>query len=353
MKLLKDLYEIYAPSNGEKKIKKFIKNWVSDNIPDAKIRRDNNDGNIYIVRGEAKTYPCVVAHLDQVQRKHSADFIAVETEDIIFGYSPSKRTHEGLGADDKNGIWVALKCLEEFDTIKVAFFVGEEIGCVGSGRCDIGWFSDCRFIVQPDRKGAFDLITDIWGRICSNDFEFDIDAGMFGYRATSGMMTDVLTLSELNVGVSCINLSCGYYEPHTDKEFTVKADLENCLNFVRHIIMTAVDVYPHSYNTRYQKLTGTTDVTSPKPDTTFKAYDEPRITYISEYSSLETYVDELMWQNFEDFCPTEVLPYVQSDLDLYGITDSEFLELAWEYYDFYWEQYYNDDDTLSSYSSNK
>lgn len=43
------------------------------------------------------------------------------------------------------------------------------------------------------------------------------------------MMTDVLELKERGLGVSCINLSCGYYEPHSDEEFTVKKDLLNCL----------------------------------------------------------------------------------------------------------------------------
>jgi hypothetical protein len=36
---------------------------------------------------------------------------------------------EGLGADDKNGIWIALQCLKKYDTVKVAFFVSEEVGC--------------------------------------------------------------------------------------------------------------------------------------------------------------------------------------------------------------------------------
>ena len=39
------------------------------------------------------------------------------------------------------------------------------------------------------------------------------------------MMTDVLELKEKGLKVSCLNLSCGYYEPHTDHEFTVKKDL--------------------------------------------------------------------------------------------------------------------------------
>ena len=42
-------------------------------------------------------------------------------------------------------------------------------------------------------------------------------------------------------------MSCGYYQPHTDQEYTVKADLLNCLALVEHIIENCTDVYPHEY----------------------------------------------------------------------------------------------------------
>lgn len=359
MELLKNLYEIYAPSNGEKKIKRFIKRWVRENVKDAIIRTDNNDGNVYIMRGEADTYPCVVAHLDQVQRNHSEDFKAVETEDIIFGYSPSKRCHEGLGADDKNGIWVALKCLEEFDVIKVAFFVGEEIGCIGSGRCDMTWFKDCRYIIEPDRRGASDLITDIAGRICSAEFEEAIHPEWFGYAPTSGLMTDVLELSERGVGLSCINLSCGYYNPHSDEEYTVKADLLNCLNFVRNIIYNVCEVYTHKYEYSYRSYgiyggygsyggsshySGLYNRTK-KEDTP----SGPHIIRISEYADLDSFVDQLMYENHYYYTPDELWPYIASDLATYEITEETFMELAWDYYEYY-ESFISVDDERDVYN---
>lgn len=358
MELLKQLYEIYSPSNGEKKLKKFIKRWVRDNVEDAIIRTDNNDGNVYIMRGESDTYPCVVAHLDQVQHNHSADFKAVETEDIIFGYSPSKRCREGLGADDKNGIWIALQCLQEFDVIKVAFFVGEEIGCIGSGRCDMSYFKDCRFIIEPDRRGCSDLITSISGRICSKEFEEALHADWFGYAPTSGMMTDVLELSERGVGLSCINLSCGYFDPHTDDEYTVKSDLYNCLALVRNAIATITDVYPYEYEYSYgsyygysyggygssrlsysgsdyfKKWYGDDDSDSKKKST---LYDVPKIVYVREYADLDSWVDQLMYQNYRFYNPEDLWPYVESDLATYEVTEETFMELAWSYYEYYWE----------------
>ena len=58
-------------------------------------------------------------------------------------------------------------------------------------------------------------------------------------------MTDVQELKERGLQVSCINLSCGYYEPHTDHEFTIKKDLMSCLSLVEHIIENCTDTYPH------------------------------------------------------------------------------------------------------------
>ena len=108
MELLKQLYKIHSPSGNERVMKEFIRKYVRKHIPDVKIETDRK-GNLYLIKGVAETYPCIVAHLDQVQREHSKDFIPVETKELIFGYSPRNRKQEGLGADDKNGIWIALK----------------------------------------------------------------------------------------------------------------------------------------------------------------------------------------------------------------------------------------------------
>jgi hypothetical protein len=151
----------------------------------------------------------------------------------------------GLGADDKNGIWVCLNVLAKFDVVKCAFFVGEEIGCVGSRGCDMSFFDDCRFVLQCDRRNGGDLITSICGGLCSEEFLNDIDYAKFGYKETSGLTTDVGTLKSRGLKVSCVNMSCGYYCPHTDEEYTVLSELDNCLAFVEHIITKCRKVYPH------------------------------------------------------------------------------------------------------------
>ena len=250
MELLKQLYSIHSPSGGEKKMRKFIKNWVRRNVPDAEIHAEY--GNLYIVRGEAESYPCIVAHTDQVQKKHSKDFRCYMSDGKVYGFSVEDMEMQGLGADDKNGIWVALKCLEKYPVMKCAFFCGEEVGCVGSSDADMAWFKDCRWVVQCDRKNGGDLITDAsFVELCSKEFAERLLGAGFGYKETQGMMTDVMTLKEQGLGVSCVNMSCGYYRPHTDGEYTKIAELENCLAFVQWIVENVTDVYEHRYEKRY------------------------------------------------------------------------------------------------------
>lgn len=237
---------MHSPSRGEKKMKKFVRRWVRDNVPDAKIMNDNA-GNVYVTRGIADTYPCVVAHLDQVQTKHSEDFEVLDCGPILIGYSEKNHRQEGLGADDKNGIWVALKCLAKYDTMKAAFFIGEEIGCVGSTQADMQFFEDCRFVLQCDRRNGNDLITNAGVQLASEEFVIATNYWDYGYKEANGLMTDVQELKYNGLGVSALNISCGYYAPHTDEEFTNKAELWNCLAFVENIIENCTDVYPHEY----------------------------------------------------------------------------------------------------------
>ena len=133
--------------------------------------------------------------------------------------------------------------------------MGEEIGCVGSGKADMTFFEDCRFVIEPDRKGHQDLITSIsFTSLCSVEFIKDTHYEKFGYKECDGMMTDILELKERGLNISCINLSCGYYKPHTDEEYTVKKDLLGCLKFVEYIIENCQKVYPHTEELGYNRF---------------------------------------------------------------------------------------------------
>ena len=171
IQLLKKLYSIYSPSGKEQKMVKFLCSYIKQLPGHISISKDKF-GNLYVVKGKAETYPCLVSHIDQVSHcKHSKDFKAVETREIIFGYSPKNRRFENLGADDKNGVFICLECLKKYDAVKVVFFREEENGCRGSSETVMSFFDDVRFVIQPDRKGNSDLITSIgYSDLCSEKF---------------------------------------------------------------------------------------------------------------------------------------------------------------------------------------
>lgn len=243
-RLLKKLYAIHSPSGKEDKMIAFLISYLKT-LPEVKVGKDVY-GNLYAIKGKSETYPAICCHIDQVQCSYPRDFRAIETRDIIFGFSAKEHSFCGLGADDKNGILIALEALKKYDSLKAVFFKEEEIGCRGSSACELSFFEDCRFVIQCDRKGNSDLITSIGCTdLCSEQFIIGLNAERFGYIETTGLMTDVEVLKERGLSVSAVNISCGYYNPHTDDEITVKRDLEKCWKLVQHIIEDCTEVYPH------------------------------------------------------------------------------------------------------------
>lgn len=204
-------------------------------------------GNIYATKGVAESYPCLIAHTDEVHQRHGGGFeIVNHRNEVLFGYDRRTKTLAGIGADDKNGIWVCLKCLEEFDVLKCVFFVDEERGSLGSVAADMRFFDDCRFAVQCDRKSNGDFVTSINGLgLCSEEFIRAANPPRYGYAPTYGLHTDVFMLKSLGLEISCVNVSCGYYDPHTNHEHTDIRDLYKCLRFVRHIVTDCTKVYKH------------------------------------------------------------------------------------------------------------
>lgn len=247
MKLLKELYlhDAKSHSQAQQEFKGFVKKLCVKR--GANVKGDRF-GNLYVTKGESETYPCICAHLDEVHDYRGKNFKIFDMNGFIWGYSLSRHETHGIGADDKNGIWIALKILEEFPAVKLAFFADEESGCIGSDKADMSFFDDCRFVVQCDRKGNSDFVNSIsYTKLLSDDFLKALKIEKYGYKTVDGGLTDVKTLKRNGLKVSCCNMSCGYYNPHTDDEYTDKKDLLKCLKFVRHIVRDLTDVYHHEY----------------------------------------------------------------------------------------------------------
>lgn len=248
--MLKEILSIQSESYNQWRMFAYIIRQISV-LEDTECYVD--DGNIYITKGNADTYPCIVAHMDTVH-DIVEDLTPIEIDGKITGFNRVKMEQTGIGGDDKVGIYIALQCLKLFDNIKVAFFRDEEVGCHGSYAADMAFFADCRYVLQCDRMGSSDFIVNGAGvELSSPEFLSAVEPYLFGhdYMPAHGSITDVVALKENGLDICVANISCGYYNPHSDTEYVKIADVENCLSLVISIISCVTDVYPHRYHEQY------------------------------------------------------------------------------------------------------
>ena len=192
-------------------------------------------GNVYATKGEAEFYPCVVSHIDTV---HRVEPFTVHEDNYMLTAWDENNEQTGIGGDNKAGVFVCLELLEHFDTIKAAFFVSEEVGCLGSYLSDPEFFENVGYAMQ------FDAPFNNWVSHYSDGIKlFAVDSEFFrkidpifesnlpGYGIKSlgyHPYTDVSALKSL-YNFSCVNYSVGYYNMHSKREYVSIMDVDLCL----------------------------------------------------------------------------------------------------------------------------
>ena len=183
-------------------------------------------GNYYISVGDNYT-TMFTCHLDtscklmdNVTHKFNKNFILTDGTTI-------------LGADDKAGMVVLLYMIENKIPGLYYFFIGEEVGCIGSSDLaddmeksifHIEELKNINKVVSFDRRGTKSVITDqFYGTCCSDDFANELCSQLNNANHGLKMVKDdtgVLTDSAQFMGFipECTNISVGYYDEHTHKE---------------------------------------------------------------------------------------------------------------------------------------
>ncbi len=183
-------------------------------------------GNYFYQIGETKTiFACHLdtAAKDQVNVKHifKGDFIQTDGKSI-------------LGADDKAGVTILLWLIEHNIPGTYYFFIGEEVGCVGSGQAskDVERFKHFDRIISFDRRDTCSVIThQSWSRSCSDEFadalieQIENGGNIQLKKDDGGVYTD--SAEFVDVIPECTNLSVGYYSEHTHSEKQDIVFLEN------------------------------------------------------------------------------------------------------------------------------
>lgn len=190
------------------------------------------DGYLF-AKGNVPVMMC--AHMDTVHKEPVRD---IYMSDNGYVWSP-----QGIGGDDRCGIYTALMSIRDGIKPYILFTEDEEIGCVGAG-----YFSDdvhngiinakdidINFIIEVDRKGANDSVY----YDCDNpEFEKFIDT--YGFKTAYGSCSDISYVAPA-LGVAAVNFSSGYYNAHTTDEYIVLDELYNIIERVNTIIKDAAD----------------------------------------------------------------------------------------------------------------
>lgn len=235
-KLILDIFRISSPTGKEDEMRNFIKNFLS--LKGIEFTEDKI-GNIYNL--SKKNVPLLSAHMDTVEKINDSKlmkFVNIRNylgKKFIKGYGV-------IGGDDKCGIYLILKMLEEKSLINFVFSVQEESGAKGIQEViKLNEIFNSSYGIVLDRKNNRDII-------CKKNYygvdEFDEDISKigekFGFKSTRGGFSDS---NHIRNKISCVNLSCGYYEPHTENEYVSLEDLATTFDFVKEIMSSVTKNY--------------------------------------------------------------------------------------------------------------
>ncbi len=227
--LMRAIFEVQSDSRDCYDMITFITSFIDGLNDNSIIYELDREGNIYVTKGNARTYPCLVSHTDTVHRIIDFDdYVVLNSDTEFFAINLKSRMPTGIGGDDKNGIYCCLDALVREDFIKLAFFVDEEIGCVGSSNCNMDFFNDVSFVLQADRQGYEDVAIDImYTEMFGQEFYSKVEGlfQIYGRDICEGGMTDVMQLAHNGLDVAMANFSCGYYRPHSDMEYVIIDEL--------------------------------------------------------------------------------------------------------------------------------
>lgn len=170
---------------------------------------------------------CMVAHTDTVgSLEPAATHQSIRyNSDMDIIYNRSNR--RAMGGDDKVGVAIALTVAEFIPWVHVLLVADEEVGCIGSSQVEVEAYDFC---LQFDRRGAIDLVNEIFGKLATAKTTKAALSLLPHRRQVSGMITDVGTLVERGIAKCAFNMSCGYYEPHYASEYIVLSEAFMSMN---------------------------------------------------------------------------------------------------------------------------
>lgn len=214
-----------------------VKRYVTERLLDSGYKPEVRDGFVYA----EGTHPVLlVAHMDTVHK---------EVVKKIKYKGPIISSPQGIGGDDRCGVYIILKLIEVFNC-SVLFCEDEEIGCVGARKFLESNFSlDINFIIEFDRRGSNDCVF----YDCDND-EFENFILSTGFWKTEwGTCSDISYLAP-QLGCAAVNLSCGYHFEHTVDEYINTKELLTVIEEAKNLLSLETSFFEYVERERFDRF---------------------------------------------------------------------------------------------------
>ena len=176
----------------------------------------------------------LVAHLDTVFSAPPQNIFYDKTKNVM--WSP-----EGLGADDRAGVYAIVQLLKRGLRPTVIFTTDEEKGAIGATALTLDHpelpepLKKLKYIIQLDRRGSNDCVF----YDCENA-EFEKYVEQFGFVTSFGTFSDISVICP-SWEIAGVNLSIGYINEHSYAELLYVGNMLSTINKVEKMLKDASD----------------------------------------------------------------------------------------------------------------
>lgn len=206
---------------GEKSLLKSMRSYLVKNYPKNDVTFTND---FILCKGNCPIM--LVAHMDTVFKNPPKKIYYDSKYSVI--WSP-----EGLGADDRAGVFLIWKIVQSGLRPHICLTTGEEWGGIGADAL-VGFYPNCpvdvKYIVELDRQGSNDCVF----YSCANE-KFENFVEDYGFVTDWGTFTDISVICP-KWGIAGVNVSVGYVNEHTHQEILHTKFLLSTYNKVTKMI---------------------------------------------------------------------------------------------------------------------
>ena len=242
--ILSDIVGMYVPSGREDELIAYSMTILKHNGFEVKMDTTKNVIASRGKLGDGDKLVCINAHTDTVQReadKNVADYVFYDWVRDVFHTNGRAM----IGGDDKCGVALALTLAAHTNLpMKIILTSGEEVGSIGAEALYSKELSDVSFTFTVDRMHGNDLISEYCGLVLAPDtfvqkfIQLSDEIGV-PYKETYGSYADTYVLCQY---APAVNLSSGYYNPHSKDDFIVVDELYDVMRTIMNAIEKRKDL---------------------------------------------------------------------------------------------------------------